>query len=93
MSPARGLPPEPTELIYPPRPSWLPALFALGLSLVLVGLFAWWVYGVVGAVIALVAIVAWIRRAVEETSRLPRRQQPATAVLPPVPPRSPGGTR
>lgn len=93
MSPARGLPPEPTELIYFPRPSWLPPLLALGLSLILVGLFAWWVYGIVGAIIAFAAIVAWIRRAAAETSRLPRRQRPATAVLPPVPPRRPGTTR
>jgi hypothetical protein len=93
VSPARGLPPEPTELIYPPRPSWLPAFVALGLSLVLVGLFAWWVYGVVGAIIAVVAVVIWIRSAARETSRLPRRQRVATAVLPPVPPRRPGGSR
>ena len=93
MSPARGLPPEPTELVYPPRPSWLPPFTALGLSLILVGLFAWWVYGVVGAIIFVVAIVAWIRRAAGETSRLPRSQRIATAVLAPTPPRRPGAPR
>jgi hypothetical protein len=93
MSPARGLPPEPTELIYPPRPSWLPPLTALGLALVLLGLFAWWVYGVAGAIIAFVATFAWIRRAAAETSRLPRRQRISTAVLPAAPPRRRGGTR
>ena len=87
------MPPEPSELIYPPRPSWLPAFAALGLALVFVGLFAWWVYSVAGAIIALVAIVAWIRRATRESSRLPRRQRPVTAVLPATPRRRTGGSR
>jgi hypothetical protein len=50
-----------------------------------VGLFAWWPYGVVGAIIALVSIIAWIRSGSRETSRLPVEQRPATAVLPAVP--------
>ena len=79
------LPPQPTELVYLPRPSWLPAFTALGIALAVVGLFAWWPYGVVGAVIALVSIVAWIRDAARATSRLPVEQQPAAAVLPAVP--------
>jgi hypothetical protein len=79
------LPPQPTELVYLPRPSWLPAFTALGIALAVVGLFAWWPYGVVGAIIALVSIVAWIRGAARETSRLPVEQRPASAVLPAVP--------
>jgi hypothetical protein len=79
------LPPQPTELVYLPRPSWLPAFTALGIALAVVGLFAWWPYGVVGAVIALVSIVAWIRGAAREMSRLPVEQRPASAVLPAVP--------
>lgn len=79
------LPPQPTELVYLPRPSWLPAFTALGIALAVVGLFAWWPYGVAGAVIALVSIVAWIRGAARETSRLPVEQRPASAVLPAVP--------
>jgi hypothetical protein len=81
----RGQPPEPTELVYLPRPSWLPAFAALGIALVVVGLFAWWVYAVFGAVIALVSVIAWIRGAAAETSRLPREQRPRSAVLPAVP--------
>jgi hypothetical protein len=77
-----GQPPEPTELVYLPSPSWLPLLTALGVALGVVGLFAWWPYGVVGAIIALVSIVAWIRSASRATSRLPVEQRPATAVLP-----------
>jgi hypothetical protein len=78
------LPPQPTELVHLPRPSWLPAFTAMGIALAVVGLFAWWPYGVVGAVIALVSIIAWIRDAARETSRLPIEQRPAAAVLPAV---------
>jgi hypothetical protein len=85
----RGLPPEPTELVYLPPPSWLPLLTALGIALGVVGLFAWWPYGVVGAIIALVSIIAWIRSGSREASRLPVEQRPATAVLPAVPLRRP----
>jgi hypothetical protein len=85
MSPQRGLPPEPTELVYLPKPSWLPAFAALGIALVIVGLFAWWVYGVIGAIIALVSIIAWIRDSAAQTSRLPIEQRPRSAVLPAVP--------
>lgn len=85
MGTDRGQPPEPTELVYLPRPSWLPAFAALGIALVVVGLFAWRVYAVFGAVIALVAIVAWVRDAATQTSRLPIEQRPRSAVLPAVP--------
>jgi hypothetical protein len=78
-------PPSPAELVYLPRPSWLPALTALGLAFVIVGLFVWWPYGVIGGAVALVSIIAWIRRATRDTSELPLDQRPATAVLPAVP--------
>jgi hypothetical protein len=84
---ATGQPPEPTELIYLPRPSALPAIAAFGLTLVVVGLFTLWAYSVIGAVAALLALRALIAQTARDTSRLPRRQRPATAVLPAVPPR------
>ena len=83
------LPPEPTELVYLPKPSWLPLLTALGIALGLVGLFAWWPYGVVGTIIAVVSIIAWMRGAARGTSRLPVEQRSTTAVLPAVPLRRP----
>ena len=83
-------PPQPTELVFLPRPSWMPALTALGLAFVVVGLFVWWPYGVIGGVVALLAIIAWIRSATRDSSELPLEQRQATAVLPPVPPRRPG---
>jgi hypothetical protein len=81
--------PEPTELVYVPDSSWLPAIVALGLLAVLAGIFVWWPYGVVGALLALPALVGVLRGTREDLERLPRRQKLTTAVLPPVPPRKP----
>ena len=86
---ANRLPHPPTELIYPSESSWLPLFTALGLALTVVGLFAWWPYGVIGAIIAVVSIIAWIRRVSGETARLPIEQQPSSAVLPAAPLRRP----
>ncbi len=85
-------PPEPTELVYPPQPSWLPAFIALGLALALVGIFGSLIvpgraYVIVGAAIALVAAVRWYRGARQDYQRLPRHSQETSAVLPPLPPR------
>ena len=76
---------EPTELVYLPEPSWTPALFAAGLAGVVVSLFTWWPYGVIGAIVALLALRSWISESREGFNRLPRRQRPATAVIPAVP--------
>jgi hypothetical protein len=78
--------PEATELIYLPKPSVLPFFVAAGLTGVVVGLFAGWVWSAIGAVVLLVALGRWIRRVGEEVSRMPREQRPATAVLPAIPP-------
>lgn len=86
---ADRLPPSPTELIYLPESSWLPLFTALGLALTVLGLFAWWPYGVIGAIIAVVSIIAWIRRVSDETARLPIEQRPSLAVLPAAPLRRP----
>jgi hypothetical protein len=84
MAPS-GLPPEPTELIYLPEPSWIPALAGVGLTLVFVGLFAGWVIGVIGALILVPALGRWISRIRKGVARLPRRQRSVAAVLPAVP--------
>jgi hypothetical protein len=83
---APGQPPEPTELIYLPEPSWAPAITAAGLTLVVVGLFTLWVYSVAGGIVALLALRSWIRHARRDVARLPREQRPVTAVLPVAPP-------
>ena len=80
---------QPTELIYGPGSSWAPPLFAAGLAVVAIGLFAGWVYAIAGGVIAIGGLWAWIRSAVNDFGRLPREQRLSTAVLPAVPLRSP----
>ena len=81
--------PESTELVYVPEPSWMPAVAAVGLALVIAGIFVWWPYGVAGGLIALVALVRMVKSVPGEVERLPRRQKLTTAVLPAVPPRKP----
>jgi hypothetical protein len=85
--PSSELPPQPTELVYLPEPSWVPALAGVGIALLLLGLFVGWVLIVIGALIFLPSLWSWIGRTRESLSRLPRRQRPVTAVLPAVPPR------
>jgi hypothetical protein len=80
--------PEPTELVYVPRPSWGPAFIALGAALVINGiygegfLFRGWVYMIVGGVIALLALRSMIAAAARDYYVLPRRQRVRSAVLP-----------
>lgn len=79
---------EPTELIYLPRPSWAPALLALGAMMIVNGiygegfLFRGWVYMVVGAIVALAALRSLVTGAARDYYERPRKQRPATAVLP-----------
>ena len=83
-------PPEPSELVYVPRPSWLPVHTAAGLAGLLVGLFAGVPYAVAGAILLLAALRAWVRKTGDEVACLPREQRLSTAVLPAVPLRAPG---
>ena len=75
-------PPKPTEVIYLPKPSVFPALLALGLAAVVVGLFAWWPYSMIGGVIALFSLIGWLRTNRDEIARMPRRQHTDTAPIP-----------
>lgn len=80
--------PEPGELVYPPRPSWAPAIFAFALALTVCGIFAegfmvrGWIYSIIGGVIALFAFRSMVRESVRDYYRLPRRQRVRGAVLP-----------
>jgi hypothetical protein len=78
-------PPQPSELVYVPAPSWLPVLAAAGLAGVLVGLFAGAPYAVAGAVVLLASLRAWLRDTGDQIARLPRQQHLTSAVLPAVP--------
>ncbi|MDX6608443.1 MAG: hypothetical protein QOF85_368 [Solirubrobacterales bacterium] len=80
--------PEPGELIYPPRPSWAPAIFGFALALTVCGIFAegfmvrGWIYSIVGGVVALFAFRSMVRDAIHSYYRLPRKQRVRGAVLP-----------
>lgn len=88
MSPERRHVPEPGELVYPPRSSWAPAIFAFALALTVCGVFAegfmvrGWIYSIIGGVIALFAFRSIVREAGRDYFRLPRRQRVRGAVLP-----------
>jgi hypothetical protein len=88
MSPERRHIPEPGELVYPPRSSWAPAIFAFALALTVCGIFAegfmvrGWIYSIIGGVVALFAFRGIARGAIRSYFRLPRRQRARGAVLP-----------
>jgi hypothetical protein len=87
MSAERDVP-EPGELVYRPRPSWLPAFLAFALALVVCGVYAegfmfrGWVYAIVGGVAALLVLRAMVRGSAADFFRLRRRQKTRGAVLP-----------
>ncbi|HEV7399683.1 MAG TPA: hypothetical protein VGN84_05380 [Solirubrobacterales bacterium] len=88
MSPEHRHIPEPGELVYRPRSSWAPAVFALALALTVCGIFAegfmfrGWIYAIVGGIVALFALRSMIREAIRSYYRLPRKQHARGAVLP-----------
>ncbi|HET8592238.1 MAG TPA: hypothetical protein VFL56_01125 [Solirubrobacterales bacterium] len=75
-------PPEPTESIYLAKPTVYPALVALGLAAVIVGLFSWFPYSIAGGLIAIGSLIAWLRTNRDEIARMPRRQRTDTAPIP-----------
>ena len=87
MSAEREIP-EPGELLYPPRPSWAPAVFAFAAALAVCGIFAegfmfrGWVYSIAAGVVLLFALRSMIKSATRDYFRLPRRQKTRGAVLP-----------
>ena len=87
MSAERDIP-EPSELVYPPRPSWAPAVFAFAAALAVCGIFAegfmfrGWIYSIAAGVVLLFALRSMIRGATRDYFRLPRRQKTRGAVLP-----------
>jgi hypothetical protein len=88
MSPEHRHIPEPGEVIYQPRPSWAPAIFAFALALTVCGIFAegfmarGWIYSIIGAIVALFAFRAMVKDAIRGYFQLPRKQHVRGAVLP-----------
>lgn len=79
---------EPGELVYRPRPSWAPAIFAFALALAVCGVFAegfmvrGWIYSVIGIVVALFALRGMTKSAASSYFGMPRKQHVRGAVLP-----------
>jgi hypothetical protein len=80
--------PEPGELVYAPRPSFLPAILAFALAVVVCGVYAegfmvrGWVYALIAGIAALFFLRGLVRNSVREFFRLPLRQKVRGAVLP-----------
>ncbi len=59
--------PEPGELVYAPRPSWAPAVFAAAAALAVCGIFAdgfmvpSWIFSIIGGVVLLFALRSMVR--------------------------------
>ena len=68
---ANGALAPPSEEIHLPDPAYTPAILALGITVIVVGVVLTWVMVAIGAIISLVALVRWIRQAREEMADLP----------------------
>lgn len=66
------------ELVFLPRPSLAPAGLAVGIALLVVGLWGWWPYAAAGAIAIIVASLTWIRGNRDEIAQMPREQRPFT---------------
>ena len=75
-------PPPPTERVFLTDPSPMPALLAVGIAALVVGLFAWWPYAVAGAALALFSLIGWLGANRRDLARMPTEQQTDTAPLP-----------
>ena len=80
--------PEPGETIQPPRPSWGPALFALGAIGAVAGIYAngfvfsAFVWSYIGIIILLFGLRMIVKGATRSYRSLPRRQYARAAALP-----------
>jgi len=59
------------EQLHMPRPSLLPVLLAVGLTLALIGVTVTIIFTIVGLLITIPVLVLWIRSARDETAELP----------------------
>ena len=80
--------PAATESIYQPEPSWAPAFLALGVALIVCGIFAegflvrGWIYSILGAVFFIFATFSLVRGSIRAYFSLPRKQRVRGAALP-----------
>ena len=66
-----GALPQPTEEIHLPDASYLPAVMALGITLMVTGIVIGLPFIIVGAIFFVVTLVRWIRQTREEMGQLP----------------------
>ncbi len=71
MSQLDGETPPTGEQLHIPKPSLLPILATVGLTLALVGVTVSIIFTIVGLLIAIPVIVRWIRSARDELAELP----------------------
>jgi Flp pilus assembly protein TadB len=71
VSPLDGEVPPAGEQVHVPKPSLLPVLATVGVTLALVGVTVSIIFTIVGLLIAIPVIVYWIRTAREELGELP----------------------
>lgn len=87
MSAEREIP-EPGELVYAPRSSWAPVIFAFAAAVTVCGIFAngfmfpSWVWSIFGAVVLIGALRSMMRGAAHDFYRRPRKQRVRGAALP-----------
>jgi hypothetical protein len=75
-------PPRATEQIYLSSPSAMPALLAVGLAGVIIGLFSWWPYSAIGGAVALIALAGWLRANRRDIAAMPNTQRIETGPIP-----------
>jgi hypothetical protein len=71
MSPLEPDVPPAGEEIHLPRPSALPALTALGITLLVVGLTTFFELSIIGGVLTVYCVVRWIKESRAELDELP----------------------
>lgn len=75
-------PEQATERVYLSGPTWAPVLTGVGLTITVIGLYAWWPYSIVGLVVMLFGIVGWLRSNRADIARMPIEQHTDTAPIP-----------
>lgn len=63
--------PPPSETVHLPGPSLQPAIVALGITIMLVGLVISWVLIAIGAITFLIPLIGWIRDTRSDIAELP----------------------
>ena len=66
-----ALPPQPTEEVHLPGPSYLPVIVAFSTMFVLIGLVNLWPISVISGIVLVYAILRWVRQTRDDIRQLP----------------------